>query len=254
MSADQEKPFFIGFIDTPKELRPFLLGIAALIIIAFAGLALAIGGTQDEPEQASFRFDWGPQTVKGILENHPYPILHVTEGSEQVEAGSTIMLSGVGKNGVQGRASELEGHLVQATGIMLKRGELDMMQIGGQADRLMPLDGETATLDSEPMGRWRLAGEICDGKCLAGAMRPGRGLAHKACAILCLDGGVPPVFVTTAPIEGHAFLLIGGPDGQALPDVLLQQAATYLEIEGEVERRGALLVLRADPDSVKVLP
>jgi hypothetical protein len=254
MSEGKEKPFFIGFVDAPKELRPFLLTVAALLVVAFAGLALAIGSTQDEPADASFRFDWGPQTVKGVLENDPYPILHVTEGSEHVDAGTTIMLSGVGKNGVQGRSADLEGRLVQATGIMLKRGALDMMQVGGQADRLMAIDGEADAVDSEALGTWRLAGEICDGKCLAGAMRPGRGLSHKACANLCLVGGVPPVFVSSSPLEGSEFLLIGGADGGPMPDVLLDQVATYVEIEGEVERRGSLLVLKADPATLKVLP
>ena len=254
MSGNNGKPFFIGFVDTPKELRPFLLTIAALLVVAFAGLALAIGGTQDEPAEAGFRFDWGPQTLKGVLENDPYPILHVTEGSERVEAGTTIMLSGVGKNGVQGRSADLEGRLVQATGIMLKRGDLDMMQVGGQADRLMLLEGDAEPVESEPLGRWRVAGEICDGKCLAGAMRPGRGLSHKACANLCLEGGVPPVFVASAPLEGSEFLLVGGADGGPMPDTLLHQVATYVEIEGEVERRGSLLVLKADPSSLKVLP
>jgi hypothetical protein len=254
MSEGKEKPFFIGFVETPRELRPFLLTVAALLVVAFAGLALAIGGTQDEPADASFRFDWGPQTIKGILENDPYPILHVTEGSERVDTGTTIMLSGVGKNGVQGRAADLEGRLVQATGIMLKRGDLDMMQVGGQPDRLMAIDGDADAVDSETLGTWRLAGEICDGKCLAGAMRPGRGLSHKACANLCLVGGVPPVFVTSAPLEGSEFLLIGGIDGGPMPDVLLDQVATYVEIEGEVERRGSLLVLKADPETLKVLP
>ncbi len=254
MSEDKDKPFFIGFVDAPKELRPFLLTVAALLVVAFAGLALAIGGSQDEPAEASFRFDWGPQTVKGVLENDPYPILHVTEGSERVEAGTTIMLSGVGKNGVQGRSADLEGRLVQATGIMLKRGTLDMMQVGGQTDRLIAIEGEAEATGSETLGRWRLAGEICDGKCLAGAMRPGRGLSHKACANLCLEGGVPPVFVASAPLEGSEFLLIGGADGGPMPEGLLDQVATYVEIEGEVERRGSLLVLKADPETLKVLP
>ncbi len=254
MSGDKEKPFFIGFVDTPKELRTFLLTVAMILVIAFAGLALAIGVTQDEPAEAGFRFDWGPQTVTGILENDPYPILHVTEGSERVTAGTTIMLSGVGKNGVQSRSADLEGQLAQVTGIMLKRGALDMMQVGGRADSLTSRDGSPEPVDGVSLGTWRLAGEICDGKCLAGAMRPGRGLAHKACANLCLDGGVPPVFVASAPLDGNEFLLIGGADGGPMSDSLQDHVGTYVEIEGEVERRGSLLVLKADPDSLKVLP
>ncbi|MEL6236793.1 MAG: hypothetical protein AAFR46_20540, partial [Pseudomonadota bacterium] len=98
--------------------------------------------------------------------------------------------------------------------------------------------------------RWRLVGEICDGKCYAGAMRPGTGLAHKACAILCLDGGVPPVFVATDEVEGAQFMMLAGPDGGAVPDAVLQQTAILVTADGEIERRGDLLVFRIDPDSV----
>ena len=84
-------------------------------------------------------------------------------------------------------------------------------------------------------------------------MRPGTGLAHRACANLCLVGGVPPVFVSSAPVEGEEFLLIGGPDGGPLPEALLDVTALYISVEGRVERRGDLLVFLIDPASIEVL-
>ena len=39
-----------------------------------------------------------------------------------------------------------------------------------------------------------LAGEILDAKCWFGAMRPGYGKTHKACAALCARGGLPLAF------------------------------------------------------------
>ena len=104
----------------------------------------------------------------------------------------------------------------------------------------------------KPLGRWRLTGEICDGKCYAGAMRPGTGLAHKACANLCLIGGVPPVLVTTAPVEGERFLLIAGADGGPVTPALLDHVATLVQVEGDVERRGSLLVLRVAPGTLRL--
>ena len=98
-----------------------------------------------------------------------------------------------------------------------------------------------------------MAGEICDGKCLAGAMHPGRGIAHKACANLCLIGDIPPVFVSTRPIEGSEFLMIAGPDGGPMPKAMLDLVASYIEVEADIERRGDLLVMKIDPASVKVL-
>ena len=97
-----------------------------------------------------------------------------------------------------------------------------------------------------------MVGEICDGKCETGAMRPGNGLAHRACAILCLAGGVPPVFVTAGPVEGSGFLLLAGADGGPIPASLRALTALRVVIDGTLERRGDLLVFRADPDGARL--
>ena len=82
-------------------------------------------------------------------------------------------------------------------------------------------------------------------------MRPGRGLAHKACANLCLIGDVPPVFVTTQPVEGAEFLLITGPDGTRLPAAAYDFVGQPVSVEGEVERFGDLAVFRLDPATLE---
>ncbi|MGI9432480.1 MAG: hypothetical protein ACR2PQ_09715, partial [Myxococcota bacterium] len=104
-----------------------------------------------------------------------------------------------------------------------------------------------------PLGRWRLVGEICDGKCLGGAMRPGTGLSHKACANLCVTGGVPPVFVSTGAVAGSKFFLLGDAEGGPLPDRFRDFSALLIQFEGEVERRDDLLVFKVDLDSAEVL-
>jgi hypothetical protein len=212
-----------------------------------------IGATQDDPGPGAFRFDFGRQTVTGTLELWPYPVLHVTRGTERVEVGSTLMLSGGGKRGVIDRAEPLAGQLVTASGVILARGDLDMLQVRDGADGLSAAGGDAVPVEIEPLGRWRLAGEICDGKCLAGAMRPGTGLAHKACANLCLSGGVPPVFVSSQPVAGSEFLLVAGPNGGPLPEALYDYVGLYVDLEADVERRGDLLVMRIDPATIERL-
>lgn len=163
------------------------------------------------------------------------------------------MLTAAGKRGLMDRAAGLDGRLVQASGVLLQRGDLDMLQVRGGNNGLGAADGETPQLASEPLGRWRLAGEICDGKCLAGAMRPGRGLAHKACANLCLIGGVPPVFVSTQAVEGSEYLLMAGPDGGPLPAAAADRVGQTIALEGDIERRGDVLVFSVDLSSAEVL-
>ena len=104
------------------------------------------------------------------------------------------------------------------------------------------------------LGRWRIAGEICDGKCYAGAMRPGTGLAHKACANLCIAGGVPAVFVSSSPVEGHRYFLLADETGKPAGELLKDHVAVYVEAEGEVERLDDLAVFRIDRSTIRVLP
>ncbi|MGP1396264.1 MAG: hypothetical protein ACTS3R_12200 [Inquilinaceae bacterium] len=240
-------PFFVGYLNAvPRALVLFSILAAAAFAGGMVGLAFAISAGVDDPGDGRFAFDLGYQTYTGILEVDPYPLLHVPPDADHPQ-GRTIMLSGEGKNGIQGRTAGLDGTLVDAGGILLKRGALDMLQVGGEVG----LRVSAAATGFQPppaisLGRWRLTGEVCDGKCYTGAMRPGSGLAHKACANLCLLGGVPPVFVSAGPVEGTPYFLMADPAGKSLPDGLYDKVALLIEVEGEVERRGSLLVFKVD--------
>lgn len=250
-----DDPFFVGYLGIPRALAFTLAALATGAIAFFAAFAVAVGSTQDAPEDARMRFDLGRQTVSGVLELDPYPMVHVTSGSEHVQAGETLMMSGAGKFGVQENAGRVEGTGVEVSGIILSRGTIRMLQVPNRNRDIKAASVEAidppAPVD---LGRWRLAGEICDGKCLTGAMRPGRGLAHKACAELCILGGVPPVFVSSQPVDGEEFLMIGSAEGGPISEALLTRVGVYVSLEGRVERRGGLLVFLADEDTLEVLP
>ncbi|MEM6481496.1 MAG: hypothetical protein AAF922_06905 [Pseudomonadota bacterium] len=253
MSRDKS-PFFVGYLSVPGELRAFVWTLAVGLTILGVAMGYWIGTTQDDPGPGAFRFDFGPQTVTGVIELTPLPILHVTEGSERIGAGHALMLSGQGKNGAQTRSAAVNGQRVTASGILLQRGKIDMLQLRGGTNGLQTAEGSGEIPPTENLGRWRLAGEICDGKCLAGAMRPGRGLAHKACANLCVAGGVPPVFVSSQPVEGQDFMMISGPGQTEIPAALYDFMAQFITVEGNISRHGDLLVFAMDPETIKVLP
>jgi hypothetical protein len=161
-----------------------------------------------------------------------------------------VLLSGDGKRGPQIDPALNDGAMVSLTGLRLRRGTIDMLVVG---DAIHPLPEPPIVAPvAVSLGRWRIAGEICDGKCQTGAMQPGQGLSHRACASLCLIGGVPPVFVAASPVAGTSFLLLAGPDGRALPD-LRRLAALPVVLEGEIERRGDLLIFKVDLAAARVL-
>jgi hypothetical protein len=227
-------PFFVGW--SARGAAPFFrfLGLILLtLLIGFGALAFALGVTVDDPGGGDFT---GDKAITGILIADPYPMI-VTDNNHH-----TVLLSGGGKRGVQADARPLDGQHVHATGAGVKRGDRDMLLV----DQLQPTPGDAVPPVREPLGRWRLTGEICDGKCSLGVMRPGNRAVHKACANVCLIGGVPPVFITTTPVMGTRYLLMGDPQDHVLPDALRDYVAITSRMEGTLERIGDALIFRTD--------
>jgi hypothetical protein len=77
-------------------------------------------------------------------------------------------------------------------------------------------------------------------------MRPGTGLAHKACANLCISGGQPPVFASTGTVDGTSFFLLADRNGGPVPDAVYHLVALPVDLEGEVERIDNMLIFKVD--------
>lgn len=248
--AAPEPPFFIGWSKTPARLRDFVIGVGFGIVVLLAMAGFMVAATQNDPGDGAFV---GGAEAVGILTAKPYPVLQVTE-SAAFPAGTALLLSGVGKRGVADRAAPLDGGLVALKGVRIARGEIEQLQVDPGADGMVKAANAAPGPGPVPvdLGRWRIAGEICDGKCVAGAMRPGTGLAHKACANLCLIGGAPPVFVATTRVDGAQFFLLGNADGGPVSDEVLDHTAVLVEAEGRIERRGGMHVFLIDPASVRL--
>lgn len=245
-------PFFIGWAKKPPAaLRGFLVLAAATLVIGFAIAGMMVGASQADPEGGGFRFDFGEVQLEGTLIAAPYPMLWLDEGAAPQVARRMIMLNGNGKTGVADRASAFDGSRVVATGVLLERGELQMLQVDRSFEAVT--DAPAQEPGREDLEVWRLTGEICDGRCYVGAMRPGEGIAHKACANLCISGRQPPVFVAQAPVEGTSFMLMGASDYGPLPEEVLDFTGTPVQLEGRLERIGDLTILLIDPDSLEVL-
>ena len=233
-----ELPFFIGWSGrTGPALGRFLLGLTALALAAMLGLALALARSGGDPAPAGFggpardALTEGPQRLEGVLTTLPYPVLHLPDGP-------SVMLVGDGKRGAPIDAA-MHGQRLAAEGFLLRRGGIAMLVLEAAPRVLGPGTPPTP----QPLGRWRITGEVCDGKCAAGAMLPGTGLAHRACASLCVEGGLPPVLVATRAVAGSEFLLLAGPDGRATD--WHAQIGLRVVLEGEVQRLGGLLLYNA---------
>ena len=245
--------FFVGWSGqlgsaTRRAILP--AGLAALFGIPALGAML--GRKVDDPAGPDFAsLPSGAaladlpigMTATGLLLRGPYPLLHLP-GDSNRPRGRTLFLSGDGKRGPDGITPEMYGHLIAVDGFVLRRGALEML-VTSTPPRLVDAPAPPAPA-AEALGRWRVTGEICDGKCGAGAMRPGIGLAHRACATLCLDGDLPAVFVPSGPIADHPFLLLADRAGNSPMPAFRDLIGRRVTLEGEVERFGDLPILRAE--------
>jgi hypothetical protein len=251
MTAQSE--FFVGWRAHPGQrtarrlaiVAACLLGIAATLGIVLAGAAddptgrLLAGGSELGPEYA------GEIELEGTILDGPSPLLFVPPGRLGAR-GHALLLSGDGKTGPGSETAALRGNSVTARGVVIRRGTIDMLILSDTPQRAAAK--VSAPLPQpEQLGRWRIAGEICDGKCAAGAMRPGSGIAHRACATLCIDGDIPAIFVTTAPVAGHGFLLLADAAGAAPMPAFRDWIGQRIVLEGEVIRFGDIAVFHSDP-------
>jgi hypothetical protein len=88
---------------------------------------------------------------------------------------------------------------------------------------------------SEDFGELRLKGEIVDAKCYMGVMNPGSGHVHRDCAVRCLSGGLPAMFVS-----GEKKMLL---EGFNLKENL-RRVGVPIELKGKLRKEGEWLVLR----------
>ncbi len=62
----------------------------------------------------------------------------------------------------------------------------------------------------EVLGPVELVGELVDSKCYLGVMRPATGKVHRACAVRCLKGGVPPGLLVRETGGRDTMLVLSG--------------------------------------------
>jgi hypothetical protein len=234
--------FYIGYQPrAPRNLARLIRWVVAALFAlgALAALVLVFG---QRPFPAAF-FDFGNvRDFEGTLRLKPVPML-------QEQGGRTRhALTAEGKHGLAHDLAQLDGRRVRLRGTAIRRDGMSMLEVADGS--LQPLDAApVATPDAGPveLGVHTLIGEIVDSKCYLGVMNPGRAKPHRDCAVRCISGGVPPLFVVQDAMGGAAQLWLVNADGSPVNQQVLDRVAEPLAITGAVARIGAHLVLRADP-------
>ncbi|MEM7480957.1 MAG: hypothetical protein AAF481_07260 [Acidobacteriota bacterium] len=242
--------FYIGYRSkAPDALARFLKARVLVLLLAAAGFAALLAATQGSFDPGTFEFG-EYQTLSGTLRERPVPLLEVERpgGGEP----SRYPLIPFGKSGAEAAVAGLDGRAVTLEGAFLYRENLTFVELSGAG---IEATGEAERAEAVPRDgdRPTLRGEIVDSKCFLGTMKPGRRKPHRACAQLCIRGGMPPLFVLEGT-DGSTFsYLLTGPEGEAIHQQILDRVAEPVEITGQIRRLGDLWILAADPGAIRRL-
>ena len=248
---NQPDEFYIGWEakaapGVGKTVRKTVVVVLALALLAPILLAVSqrmIGVSV---------FEWGThKTFSGILQVQPYPHLLVPRPgkADGLPRFSTYYLVAPWKFGLDRETiGPLHGKSVTLKGTLIYRDNQTMIET--KAEWIQAAEKTSATtppLPSTSLGTQTLVGEIVDSKCFLGVMNPGQLTPHRACAIRCISGGVPPVLLVRQTNGPVLYFLLVSRDGKPVNKEVLDLVAEPVEITGAVERQGELLILRANP-------
>jgi hypothetical protein len=227
--------------------------IALLLLTIIAAIVLAVS----QRLIGASVFEWGTiKTFAGVLQTEPYPHLLVsrpgnTDGQTRF---STYYLVAPWKFGLDRESiAKFDGNSVLLRGTLIYRGNQTMIEVVQDSIRATNLASNFTLPTVIPLGKQTLVGEIVDSKCFLGVMNPGQLKPHRACAIRCISGGVPPVLLVRQENGPAIYLLLVSADGKPVNKQVLDLVAEPVEITGDVERQGELLILKADPATYRKL-
>ena len=203
------------------------------------------------------------RTFDGIVYTRPYAMIRVP-GDKPGDPPRTMLLVEDGKFGALPRVEEFvhgkaDGIAVHVTGTILHRDGRWMLEPAeGEKGMRRLTAAEEAKLPSlcwpapEVLAEFvTLNGEIIDPKCYLGGMKPAGGKTHKACAMLCISGGVPPMLVTRDAARNETFYLLVTEAGAVANERVLDVVGDPVEVSGRLERHGDLLLLQVAADGVR---
>ncbi|MCI0638437.1 MAG: hypothetical protein L0Y72_04650 [Gemmataceae bacterium] len=254
--------FFVGWLQTPQGYVRFLKPMVLALVAIGGVVAGALAFFQRDPGNGHWD-DTKIVTLRGVAITKPYAMLRVA-GDNPGDAPRTFLLVEDGKFGALPRVSALvqgseEGVRVEVRGTILHRDDRWMLAFEEGEQSLRILTQEEASW--LPFLGWSspkllaesitLRGEVIDPKCYLGAMKPGGGKTHKACAMRCIAGGIPPMLVTRDAAKRETFYLLVTPEGAVANDAVYPFVGDQVELSGRAEQHDDVLVLKVSPENIR---
>lgn len=253
MKADD---FYIGYAPrAPRALGRFVRRVVVALLLAGPVLAALLALTQERFEPGAFEFGV-VRDFEGVVTTRPVPMLIATRPeptAPDLPVTSEFLLVARGKFGAPDPIAELDGRRVTARGSLIYRGGDAMIELEPDSLRALPTPAGAVEAREIDLGRHTLEGEIVDSKCYLGVMKPGRKKTHRACAVRCISGGIPPILRVETAGGDPVHLLLVGANGEAVNKQILSFVAEQVAITGRVQRVGTRLVLYSDAVTIRRL-
>ena len=247
MSKSRQE-FFIAHHPMPQALGQFYKILVALLLCLGAGFAFWVASSQQSAGKGQWQVA-ATASYSGYLTLAPYPVLHTTDSNPR-----SIMLLMQGKRSASGFASAFDGRHVEVTGFPIERGDWMSMELRSAEDiKPGPAPPGASAPRPEQLESVTLSGEVVDSKCFMGVMKPGAGKVHRACAALCVAGGIPPMLVVRQSDGNRYGYLLVDAMGESAADEVAETIAMPVSIQGHLERRGDLLYLRMADNGIRRL-
>ncbi len=207
--------FYIGYDrSSPPVLARSTRWIAAAILL-MALIVCGVAAALQTPAESG-TFEYGElRSFEGVLEATSLPLLRSTSDSGVV---TRYLLVGSGKHGPPASLMALHGMRVRFKGTLIQKGSVSMIEVNDPESirSVGPAGPAPADTTIATTAAVSLVGELVDTKCYLGVMRPGTGKVHRACAVRCLSGGIPPGLRIRSSDGEEQVILLTGPAGERL--------------------------------------
>ncbi len=250
--SEARDEFYIGYFErAPAELGTWVRRRLVILLGLVAAVALTLVVTMS-PFSAAI-FEYGTErTFEGTLRAGPAPALEVERPGVGDAGVSLYLLSVFGKRGAGDETAGLDGEYVRLEGTLVYRDGRAMIEIVSGTIEVLDEPARSAS-EEQDLGVETLVGEIVDSKCFLGVMKPGSLKTHRACAVRCISGGIPPVLAVRDDLGNVSYLFLVSEDGGAVNQEVLDKVAEPVSITGRVVRRDDLLFLHTDPATIRRL-
>ena len=250
--------FYVGYFSLPQKHKKFLMLFLPSLAMGLLVLSFFMAQAQQTPKNG---IGWDPTgyraiELQGVITQNPYDLLRFRE--KKGEPIQTAIVTSMVKSSITERIQDLYGQALNLKGVMIRQeGHFVFSVLNGEgAIKKSNFDTSefiNVNVLEEKKEAVTLRGEIIDPKCYIGAMKPGGGKVHKSCAVLCIRGGIPPMFVTRDELMQETYYLITDDKGEALIEPIIPYVGDPIEVKGYKEKRGDILVLNINPQNIKRL-